>query len=158
MASKLQNAVGILFGLAVIAAGGYLYYSEMQATTDVTDVEATVISSSVSEIGSDPASGGGGSYTVNIQYRYTYDGETYRSWSLCPGAGSGCAPTSNSQADMEEFLEDYPEGATVTVYVSRSDPSEAYLLQEEAPLVYLGVSVFGLLFVLVAVNDLRTSE
>jgi hypothetical protein len=155
MASKLQNAIGILFGLAVIAAGGYLYYSEMQATTDVTDVEATVISSSVGEVGS---ATGSDSYTINVRYRYTYDGETYRSWSLCPGAGSGCAPTSTSQADMEEFLEEYPEGATVTVYVSRSDPSEAYLLQEEAPLVYLGVSVFGLLFVLVAVNDLRTGQ
>lgn len=156
MASKYQNALGILFGLAVIAGGGYLYYSEMQATTDATDVEATVISSSVSEIGSSTTSGS--SYTVNIRYQYTYDGETYRSWSLCPGEGSGCAPTSNSQADMEEFLEDYPEGATVTVYVPRSDPSEAYLLRKEAPLVYLGVSVFGLLFVLIAVNDLRTGQ
>jgi len=155
MPSKYQNALGILFGVAVIAAGGYLYYSEMQATTDVTDVEATVISSSVGEVGS---ATGSDSYTINVRYRYTYDGETYTSWSMCPGAGSACVPTSDSRSDMEEALEDYPEGGTVTAYVSPSDPSQAYLLQEEAPLVYLGVSVFGLLFVLVAVNDLRTGQ
>lgn len=153
MASKGHPVIAILLGIAAVVGGGYLYYSGLQATENVDEVEATVISSSISETGSAGDSNDDESYTIRVQYRYTYDGETHTSRSMCPGAGSACVPTSNSRSDMEEAIEDYPEGGNVTAYVSQSDPSEAYLIDTEPSLIYLGVSAFGLLFVFLGIRD-----
>jgi hypothetical protein len=153
MASKGHPAIIILLGVAAVVGGGYLYYSGLQATGNADEVEATVISSNVGEVGS---STGSDSYTISVRYRYTYDGETYTSWSMCPGAGSACVPTSDSRSDMQETLEDYPEGGTVTAYISPSDPSEAYLIDTDPSPIYLGVSAFGMVFVLLGVRELRT--
>jgi hypothetical protein len=152
MATRGHPIIIVLFGIAAIAGGGYLYYSGLQATENVDEVDATVISSSIGETGSAGDSNDDG-YTINVQYRYSYDGETYTSRSMCPGAGSACVPTSNSRSDMEEALEDYPEGGNVTAYVSPSDPSESFLIDTEPSLIYLGVSAFGLLFVLLGIRD-----
>lgn len=101
MASTFNAAIVIILGLAAVVGGVYLYYSGMQAGSDVDDVEATVVSSSVSEMSSP---GEPDSYTAAIQYRYSYDGETYTSWSICPGEGTACVPTSDSQSDIEDVL------------------------------------------------------
>lgn len=125
----------------------------MQASADVEEGEASVISSHVGETssGADPEH-----WTVTVLYRWMDDGETDTNWSMCPGAGWAFVPPSDSRSDMEELLEDYQEGANVTAYVSPGDPSEAYLIEKDPSLIYLGVSAFGLVFVLLGVKELRT--
>lgn len=145
--------VPIVLGILIIAGGGYLYYSGSQAIADAEEVDATVISSAVvyddNSENSDSAK-----YGVAIEYRYSYDGETYTSRSLCPGVGSACEPSSEFRTEMQEFLDDYPEGGTVTAYVQPSNPSKAHLVESSPSLVYLGVSGIGVLLVYVGIRRL----
>lgn len=146
-------AIALLIGVLIMAGGGYLYYDGMQATDNAETIDATVVSTSVTEQSGSTGTGADSDdgYSVFVRYRYSYEGETYTSTSMCPGAGSACVPSSDSRAEMEEFLEDYPEGETVTAYVSPSNPSNAYLIDKSPSLIYLGVSAFGLVFVLFGV-------
>jgi hypothetical protein len=146
-------AIALLIGVLIMAGGGYLYYDGMQATENAETIDATVVSTSVTEQSGSTGTGADNDdgYSVFVRYQYSYEGETYTSTSMCPGAGSACLPSSDSRAEMEEFLEDYPEGETVTAYVSPSNPSNAYLIDKSPSLIYLGVSAFGLVFFLVGV-------
>lgn len=147
--------VPVIVGLLVVAGGGYLFYSGMQTTANAEAVDATVVSSGVvdnSNTGGDDAK----DYTVRVEYRYTYDGETYTSENLCPGAGTGCAPASDFRTDVQEFVDDHAEGDTVTAYVQPSNPSNAYLVDSGPPLVYLGVAAVGLLVLGLGVKRVLT--
>jgi len=150
-------AVPILLGLLVMVGGGYLYYSGMQATANAEEVDATVVSSTFVD-NSNTGGNDADEYTVAVEYRYTYDGQTHTSENLCPGAGSGCKPSSDFRSDMEDFLADYPEGETVTAYVSSSNPSSAYLIDTGPSLIYLVVVGFGLFILLLGARRLVTGE
>lgn len=138
--------VPVLLGVLLVVGGGYLYYSGLQTTANAEPVDATVVSSSVVD---NRNSGGNDAddFGIAVEYRYTYDGETYTSENLCPGSGSACAPSSDFRTEMRDALEDYPEGGTVTAYVPPSNPSNAYLVRTGPSLAYLGVSGIGVLLV-----------
>lgn len=140
--------VPVLVGLVLIVGGGYLYYSGMQATANAEEVDATVVDSAVVDNTDPTDSNEPAEFTVRIEYEYTYEGETYTSENLCPGAGSGCEPSSDFRTDMQEYLEEYPEGETVTAYVPPSDPAGAYLIDTGPSPIYLGIAAVGLLLVL----------
>ncbi|MGM0591139.1 MAG: DUF3592 domain-containing protein [Halobacteriota archaeon] len=140
--------VPIILGVLIIAGGGYLYYSGMQATANAEAVDATVVSSGVVDTDDTGSSNDADDYSVMVEYRYTVDGESYTSRNLCPGLGSGCEPSSDFRTDMEDFVDRYPEGEIVTAYVPPSEPSNAYLIQTSPSLMYLVVSGFGVLLVL----------
>lgn len=145
--------VPILIGLVVVAGGGYFYYSGVQATANAEEVDATVLTSTVVDNG-DTAGEDAEEFSVKVEYRFTYGGETYTSEQLCPGAGSACEPSGDFRTEMREFLEDYPEGGTVTAYVPPSDPEGAFLIDSGPSSVYLGVAGAGLLLVVLGVYRL----
>jgi hypothetical protein len=147
--------VPVLVGVLLVVGGGYLYYSGMQASANAEPVDATVVSSHVVDnrnAGSDT----GKDYTVAVEYRYAYEGETYTSENLCPGVGSSCAPSSDFRTDMQDAVNDYPEGGTVTAYVPPSNPSGAYLIRTGPSLIYLGVAGVGGLLVVLGVRRILT--
>ena len=131
----------------------------MQATQNAEEVDATVLSSDLvdnRDLGDDDD--GSDRFTVRVEYRYTHDGQTYTSENFCPGAGSGCKPSSDFRTDMEEFLADYPEGETVTAYVPPGDPSNAYLIDTGPSPAYLGVAAFGVLLIVLGVWRIATGR
>lgn len=146
--------VPILLGIVVVIGGGYLYYSGMQASANAESVEATVVSSTVVDNGN-TGNEDRDEYTVRVEYEYAYDGTTYTSENFCPGAGSGCKPSSDFRTEMEEFLADYPDGGAVTAYVPPDSPGDAYLVDTGPSATYLFVAGFGVLLVALGGYRLR---
>ncbi len=155
MGDTLDLVVPLVLGALFATAGGFLYVSEQQTTGTVVAVDAVVVSSEV--VNDRPQEGVGprsDDYRASVEYRYTYDGETYTSTNLCPGAGSACAPSGPDRGPVEEFVAQYPEGESVTVSVPRDAPSEAYLADGgSSSLLYLGLSGFGLVVVLLGLRN-----
>lgn len=157
--------VVLLVGGAVAAGGGYLYQDAKQATATAVEVDGTVVSSEVVHTTVDGGKAGGSqdAYYPRIQYRYTYEGETFSSTNLCPGAGSGCGPAQNKadRSEVEDFLAQYPEGGTATVHVPPDDPSGAYLVSASSKstseyLILVGFGgLIGLLGLAIFVSNLR---
>jgi hypothetical protein len=165
-------AGGLLFlvvGAAIVGGGLYLYQDAKQATASATEVEGTVVSSTIGEKTVQDESGGRShrTYYAEIRYRYTYEGATYRSTNLCPGRGSACEAAQNDpdRGEIEEIVARYPEGETTTVHVPPEDPSNAYLVDASSAstndyLILVGfgglVGVAGLAVFVGAIKDLLT--
>lgn len=132
MSDTANRIVPLVLGVLAVTAGGFLFYSEQQATANAEAVDATVVSAEVvnyEDANGQPRDDQDYDFRADIEYRYSYDGETYTSTNLCPGAGSGCAPSGADRSDAEEFVERYPEGETVTAYVPPGSPADAYLVE-----------------------------
>lgn len=157
---KLTNvAMALLLGVGFVAAGGYLYHTEQQATENAEAVEATVVSSDVIHERERRQDGRGerDSYRPEIEYRYSFDGETYTTDNVCPGVGSGCGPSEEDLNDVEAFVEEYPADATVTAYVPPDAPSNAYLVEGgSSNVLYLGLAGAGLVTMLLGVRTYVT--
>jgi hypothetical protein len=164
-----SDLVGILLmlvvGVAMAGGGVYLHQDAKQATENAVEVDATVDSSTVESKLQDSDSGQRHRvYYVEIAYRYTYQGETYTSRNLCPGAGSSCdaAQNKDQRSDARELAEEYPEGETVTAYVQPSEPASAYLVDASSSstteyLLLVGIGgVIALGGVVGSVNGLRS--
>lgn len=141
---RISLVAAILTALAFSAAGGYLYYSEQQVTENTVEVEGVVVSSDVHN--QDPGSRKG-DYKPTVIYEYTYEGQTYESDNLCPGSGSACYPTGSDRRDVQEFVDQYPEGESVTVNVPQDDPEKAFLVDETSAGIYLGLVALGPLLI-----------
>lgn len=137
--------IGFLVGLAFTGFGGFIIFNHYQATMHSTPVDGVVVESSVVQYESNPSTGDPGGSRPAIEYRYTYQGTTYTSSKLCPGEGNlGCYGP-NTEKVAQSVVDRYPEGSTVTVHVDPDDPSNAYLIDADLPLVYLVPVGMGLL-------------
>ncbi|MFC3957308.1 DUF3592 domain-containing protein [Halovivax cerinus] len=156
MSDTLDTLVPVVFGILLIVAGAALFVSDQQATWGAESVEATVLTSEVydAEPGDAPNDRTDDEYRPRVEYEYSYGGQVYTSDTLCPGAGSGCVPEGNTPEPATHFLENYAEGETVTAYVQPDDPSTAYLVEDGAPLQYLGLSAVGLVVTILAGRSL----
>lgn len=130
--------------IAFATAGGYLVFSQYQATANAEAVEATVTDSAVEqvEVRDEDRPIPEERYRPAIEYRYTYDGETYTSTNLCAGEASGCVPSGEMPDDAEAFVSDHPEGESITVNVRSDDPAKAYLAEST------GSSLWGFVLLL----------
>lgn len=152
MSDLANRVVPVVLGVLLIVAGGYLYVSERQATANAEPVDATVLSTEVydAEPGDAPNDRTDDDYRASVEYQYAYDGQTYTSETLCPGAGQGCAPKGKTPRKAEKFLEGYPEGETVTAYVRSDDPSKSYLVAGGSSVEYLGLAGVGVVVTVLA--------
>jgi hypothetical protein len=157
-----STLVLLVAGLAAAGGGVYLYQDATEATENAVEVDATVVSSEVESKLQDNDQTGQRDrvYYATIEYRYSYDGNSYTSTNLCPGVGSNCdaAQDKDQQSEARAILEEYPESETVTAYVQPDDPSEAHLVdaEESSTKRYLVLAGFGgLLGVVGVVNLLR---
>jgi len=139
-----KTILGLVLGLACIAGGGFLTYDALEATVSAEETTATVVDSQVGRV-----SGTEREYRVHVTYEYIYQGETYTSDNIYAGAGG--SDRFSSRGTAESFVQQYPEGETVTAYVDPDDPSRAHLetgiratsLLGYALLVLVGVVTFA---------------
>lgn len=133
-------AVLTVVGLLASGGVGYLIYDIQQATSGVERVDGTVLDAHVEE---NPRAEGGHDLPV-VEYRYTYEGETYENDNVF--AGPSDVPDTSLRGDgpdAREVLDRYEQGETVTVYVDPDDPSESYLIEDNPPRSGIGLIVFG---------------
>lgn len=157
MSDLTNTLLALVICLGFAGVGGYLFVSQQGAAADAVEVEATVVASEVvhEEVRDDDRVGREDRYSVRIEYRYTYEGETYTSTNRCAGAASGCTPSGSTPTDAEAFVEDHPAGSSVTAYVQPDEPSQAYLFESGASTVWSLVMVGGgLLGAAVVLRDL----
>lgn len=155
MSDTVQWLAPLVIGVVLIAGGAFLYVSNQEATENSVAVDAVVLSSEVydDEPGDPPGDRENDDYRASIEYRYTYDGETYTSSNLCPGAGQGCAPSGDTPDEAEEFVAQYPDDETVTAYVQPDDPSRAYLVEGGSPMLYVGLAGVGVLVIVLGIRN-----
>lgn len=121
--SKIIDIVSVVILVAVIAIGLYgAVTSYLDYNSEKAEVDGTVISSELDE----DSSRRGVSYTADISYEYSYNGQVYENDNVKPGAGS----VSMSRAEAESLVSEYSEGDTVTVYVDENSPSTSWLVDE----------------------------
>ena len=124
--------MGIFLGLTVRPV------LKWQAAQGWRDVPCTIVSSQVGA----HTSSDGTTYSIDITYRYEWQGRNYTSsrYSFLGGSSSG-------HSGKKAVVRKYPEGSTRTCYVNPDDPSEA-VLTRAFQLSYL-IGGFGLIFVVV---------
>lgn len=133
----LVIAVG---GLALAGYGWTTYQNQHSDVKQAVTVEGTVEGTDVTFIEIDSATDQSGSsyYKAVVRYTYTYEGRTYTSESVYPGAEKQI----ESEAEAREITTRYSPGQTVTVYVNQEAPSRAYLVEEKtlfSPFVTMGI-------------------
>lgn len=129
--STLTLVAITLFCLAFAVGGVFLYHQQSKAINVSRPTDATVVSSE-SRSGTDD-------YVVDITYRYTVDGHTYRSDNVFPGSGD----PEKSAYKADRIVDDYPEGATVTAYYNPNKPANSFLIQKRDVLMPLAMTGLG---------------
>lgn len=131
MANSLSGMVFVMaIGLLFLGVAGFLAYDQQQAIESSVEVEGTVVESDVRV---DRDTDSGDTYYPEVEYRYTYEGETYTNGNVFPGTGS----KSTGRDRAEEIAEEYSEGDRVTVYVRQDEPERAYLIEQRSILFLL---------------------
>ena len=137
-----------IFAIIGLIAGWFLLVKPVMQVIDARSwsaVPCVVESSKIRSHSSDD----GTTYSVDILYRYEFDGRTYKSnrYEFIGGSSSG-------RSGKEAIIRQYPRGAKKTCYVNPDDPAEAVLqrglswmfLLGLLPLVFSAVGFGGLYF------------
>jgi hypothetical protein len=133
-------ALAILVGLGTMGYGVYDYTQQTSALESATTVNATIVSTGVET----NQQRRGTSYSPQATFDYSYEGTNYTASNVYPGE---IPRTFDSEEAARAQVEEYEQGATVTAYVPRDDPGDAFLRHESSNTPFL-VTGFGLLFVL----------
>jgi Protein of unknown function (DUF3592) len=138
-AATSWGCLAALFGI-FIAIGLGIFSLQLYRMATYVPVGANVVSSGVREVPGNR----GKSYAPDILYSYMWEGKMYSSRQVNPVQISAGRDWAGSTAQQ------YPAGAYVRAYVSPSQPSKSYLVQEASlmPLVFVFFPLaIGLLFV-----------
>jgi hypothetical protein len=116
-------------GGLVMAGYGWTTYQNQHADVDQSiTVEGTVESTGVAdETINNPTNPSAGHYEVVVRHTYTYEGQSYTSESVYPGAEKEIG----TEAEAREIAAQYAPGQSVTVYVNQATPSRSYLIAEQ---------------------------
>lgn len=121
--SDAFKALYIIILLSVILIGAYSAVTAyLDYNSEKVRVDGTVTSSEVER----DSSRRGVSYDPDIEYEYSYNGQTYSNDNVKPGAGS----ISMSRSEAESLVSNYSEGDVVTVYIDAESPSTSWLVNE----------------------------
>lgn len=147
--------VFVVLGLGGGAFGVYDYVQQSGTIEAAESVEATVTGTSVESFVQARV---GEKYRPNVSFRYDYAGERYSSTHLYPATAT---PAYDERERVEEILDGYDEGGTVTAHVPPDAPGSAFL-EAESSTQPLGIAAVGFLTVLLAsgftLNLYRASE
>lgn len=111
----------VVAGLGIAVWSGYSIYEEQVQLHTAVEVEGTVLDAETVTHGGRT----GGGVEPDIRYRYTYDGQTYTSDVVFPGADSDATYSRATQ-----LVNRYENRSTITVYVVPNDPDESYLVKD----------------------------
>lgn len=126
-----------LLGIALAGHGWTAYQNQKADVKHAVTVEGTVESTDVeyTEGSSSANSPSSGHYDVIVRYTYTYQGQSYTSKSVYPGAEKQISTEDEAMSVVGQF----PPGETTTVYVNREDPSRSFLIKEKT---HFGLFIF----------------
>lgn len=133
-------AIALLVGLGTMGYGAYDYTQQTSALESATTVNATVVSTGVET----NQQRRGTSYSPRATFDYSYEGTNYTATNVYPGS---IPRTFDREETARAQLEGYERGATVTAYVPREDPGDAFLRHESSDTPFFVIG-FGALFVL----------
>lgn len=145
----------VVAGIVLLAfAGGIVFLGVGNANTaeqridDAVDIDAEIVDSEIDFERRD----GERRWYANVEFRYEYEGTTYRSDLLYPTTTS---KRFDERAGAISVRDDFPEGETVVGYVDPAHPDEAFLNDESAssPFVYYIAGAASALFSLVFLGD-----
>lgn len=111
----------LLFGLAIVGVGTYLYLGESAALDSTSEVTAEITDTGVEQV---KGSRGRTVYVPTVMFRYSFRGVEYTSNKIHPG---------DSELRFEDRdaavsrLSAFPAGERVTAYVNPDQPGEAFL-------------------------------
>ena len=108
---------GLAFGL------GVLPWLEARDSETWKEVPCTILTSSISSHRSS-GKNSGTTYSLDIQYEYQVDGQTY------VGDRYDFSKTSGTKGSRSRAVSQYPEGKQTVCYVNPEDPSAAVLVRE----------------------------
>ena len=96
-------------------------------------------------------------YVPHVSYSYNLNGKQYQSQSFTFLGTSGGAGGSGFAWQVEERVEPFPPGSTVTVYVNPNDPSDAVLIpgvhwSQYAGLIFISLLCLGIGFIVEILN------
>lgn len=114
-------SIFVLVGLYVAYAGTDRILTQRRAVRTYEPVDATVRSSSVGTRGKE---GSSELFYPEIQYRYHYDGEEFASSTVYPGGNYD----SQDRARIQQLVNGFEAGDSVTAYVDPADPESSYLV------------------------------
>jgi hypothetical protein len=138
-------------GLAMINFGWSMYQNEQLDVQEAVEVEGTVKSTGVEEIGSPESSRSSVKYEPVVRYTYTFDDREYTSESVYPGPEKRFGLKEDARAVADQ----YTPGQTTTVYVNQQQPTRAFLIKETGgnllPFFLMG---FGAVLALTMVSSL----
>lgn len=140
--STLGIAVTLLISMGLIGYGGFSYMNQSEALSSSFQVNGTVDSVGVEEVSGGRR--GGIEYRPTASYTYSLNGSEYTGSSVYPGnLGKEFETREAAQLDFEE-------GESVTVYVEKGSPENAFLKRESSngPFFLIG---FGVLMTAVTV-------
>jgi len=133
----------IVIGLALAGYGGYDYVQQSDAISNAVTVNATVTETGVDTVSQRR---GGVEYKPTVTFTYRYEGESYTGTKVYPAS---VTPNYETKSKAQAVLDDYEINETVTAYVPRSSPGNAFLKENtsNAPLKFAGI---GILIVLLS--------
>lgn len=122
--SKIFSVFFVIILLIIIFIGAYSAITAyLEYNSEKVKVSGTVLSSDVER---DSSGRRGISYDADIEYKYEYHGESYKSDNIKPGRGS----ISESKSEAESLVSSYPKGDVVNVYLDKENPSKSWLVNE----------------------------
>ncbi len=153
LAKKKQRGVVFLvlfFMVFAIAGGAMFYFMLLRPVLLVFDAQdwpqtpCRIISSEVGSHDSDD----GTTYSIDINFSYTYGGREYTADTYSFAAGG----SSSGYAGKARVVDQYPAGSEATCYVNPDDPYQAVLNRGMTGGIWVGL--FSLPFLLVGVGGL----
>lgn len=126
----------ILLGVMLLLGGGAGLFAGFErarlgsASESWVEVEGEIISSRVASSRGRSAASSRTEwrYYARLGYRYEYEGRSYSGSKISYDDPPGGSDESGKR-EAEEFLSDFPRGATVSVYVDPENPEQSVLLR-----------------------------
>ncbi len=135
----LFGGVFLLVGLGVMAFGSAIPMYKVTRATQWVETPCTIVSSTVESHSSDD----GTTYSIEIAYQYTFDGQSYSSdqYDFLDMSSSG-------RSRKEAVVAKYPAGSERVCYVNPSSPDES-VINRGLQWSYFFIGAFGSIFALV---------
>jgi hypothetical protein len=117
--------LALVVGLAVAGVGAYDYTQQSAAIESSVEVDATITGKNVNSV----ITSGTSQFNPEVNFEYSYEGESYTSNNLYPASASKNYDTKSA---AQSAMDEYEQGETVTAYVDPDSPGDAFLKNEKS--------------------------
>lgn len=131
-------AVLFLTGGVLMAGYGFKQYQEQKQSLE--NAVNTSVRVTDTNVRTDSSRRGGIDYQAEIQFEYSYEGESYSNDFIYPLDDDRAFEL---EADAEEFISNFNVGSQTTGYVNPENPGQGFLLKKrtDQPLIFMLIGV-----------------